>query len=156
MVEGYKIEKMKKRKLLPIALICLFTLVGSLGFAQGDNPQALLEKEAGIDTATRWLKLTDAKNYNASWQTTAQMFKSTITPDQWATTITSVRDPLGKVVSRNLFHDQLTATLPGMPDGRYLVLRYVTRFANKTHAVESITLMTESDGTWWVAGYFIK
>jgi len=43
-----------------------------------------------------------------------------------------------------------------MPDGRYLVLRYVTRFANKTHAVESITLMTESDGTWWVAGYFIK
>lgn len=63
---------------------------------------------------------------------------------------------MGKVVSRNLFHDQLTATLPGMPDGRYLVLRYVTRFANKTHAVESITLMTESDGTWWVAGYFIK
>lgn len=147
---------MKKKKLLSIALICLFTLVGSLGFAQKDNRQALLEKEAGIDTATRWLKLTDAKDYNASWQSAAQMFKSAVTADQWATTITSARDPLGKVVSRDLFHDQLTATLPGMPDGRYLVLRYVTRFANKAHAVESITLMKESDGTWRVAGYFIK
>jgi hypothetical protein len=147
---------MKKKKLLPIALICLFTLVGSLGFAQGENPHALLEREAGIDTAACWLKLTDAKNYNASWQSAAQMFKSAIAPDQWAATITPVRDPLGKVVSRDLSHDQLTTTLPGMPDGSYLLLRYVTRFANKAHAVESITLIKESDGTWRVAGYFIK
>ncbi len=147
---------MKTRKLLPIALICLFTLVGSLGFAQPDNPQALLEREAGIDAAARWLKLTDAKNYNASWQSAAKMFKSAITPEKWATTITSARDPLGEVVSRDLSNDQLTVTLPGMPDGRYLLLRYVTRFTNKAHAVESITLMKEPDGTWRVAGYFIK
>jgi len=137
-------------------LICLFTLVGSLGFAQRDNPQALLEKEAGIDTAARWLKLTDAKDYNASWQTAAKIFKSTITADQWAITLKSIRAPLGNVVSRDLLHDQLTTTLPGNPDGSYLVLRYVTRFTNKTHAVKSITLIKESEGTWRVAGYFIK
>ena len=135
----------------------LFRSVGShIGFVRGDNTLSLLEKEAGIDTATRWLKLTDAKDYKASWQTAAQVFKSAITADQWAITITSLRDPLGEVVSRDLFHDQFTTTLPGMPDGRYLVMRYVTRFANKAHAVESITLMAESDGTWRVAGYFIK
>lgn len=148
--------KIKLRKILPIALICLITLVGSLGFARGDTPQALLEKKAGIDTADRWLKLTDAKNYTASWQSAAQVFKSAITADQWTITLKSARAPLGNVVSRDLFHDQLTTTLPGMPDGSYLVLRYVTRFTNKAHAVESITLMKESEGTWRVAGYFIK
>ncbi len=149
---------MKTKNIIIIAiLICLFAFVVThTGFAHGDGNHTHPENEIGIDTATLWLKLTDAKKYSVSWQTAAKVFKSAVTADQWAKAAASARDPLGDLVSRDLFHDQLTTTLPGMPDGLYLVLRYATRFANKAHAVESITVMKDPDGTWRVAGYFIK
>lgn len=114
------------------------------------------ENENGIETAKVWLKLVDRKNYNASWQTAAAYFKSVVAQDQWETTITAVRQPLGPLLERRLFHDRYTATLPGMPDGEYLVLRFVTKYENKQSAVETVTVMKDDKDTWRVAGYFIK
>jgi len=146
-----------KNIIMIIALVCLFTFVSTpVVFAHGDGSHTHPENEIGIDTAALWLKLVDTKKYIASWQTAASVFKSAVTAEQWAKAAASAREPLGGLVSRKLFHDQLTSTLPGMPDGLYLVLRFVTRFENKVHAVESVTLMKDIHGTWRVAGYFIK
>jgi hypothetical protein len=67
-----------------------------------------------------------------------------------------VRKPLGSLVSRKLKSAKYTKTLPGAPDGEYVVLQFATSFTNKKEAVETITPMLDKDGKWKVSGYFIK
>ncbi len=49
-----------------------------------------------------------------------------------------------------------TRTVPGAPDGEYVVIQFDTQFENKAAAVETVTPMREKDGSWRVSGYFIK
>ncbi|MDX1777971.1 MAG: DUF4019 domain-containing protein [Thermodesulfobacteriota bacterium] len=37
-----------------------------------------------------------------------------------------------------------------------MVIQFETSFTNKKAAIETITPMMDSDGTWRVSGYFIK
>lgn len=47
-------------------------------------------------------------------------------------------------------------SLPGAPDGKYVVIQYDTSFENKKAAVETVTPMLDKDGKWRVSGYYIK
>ncbi len=47
-------------------------------------------------------------------------------------------------------------SLPGAPDGKYVVIQFKTSFENKKSATETITPMMDNDGKWRVSGYFIK
>ena len=58
--------------------------------------------------------------------------------------------------SRELLSAQHMTSLPGAPDGDYVVIQFKTSFANKKSAVETVTPMLEKDGVWRVSGYFIK
>ena len=58
------------------------------------------------------------------------------------------REPLGKVLSRNLKSAVFTKTLPGAPDGKYVIIQYYSSFEHKQSAVETITPMLEKDGKW--------
>ena len=58
--------------------------------------------------------------------------------------------------TRKIKSTTYTKTLPGAPDGEYVVLRYDTSFENKNSAVETVTPMLDKDGKWRVSGYFIK
>ena len=49
-----------------------------------------------------------------------------------------------------------TRTLSGAADGRYMVLQYQAAYDNQALATETITAKQEADGSWKVAGYFIK
>ncbi len=53
-------------------------------------------------------------------------------------------------------YDIRSNTLPGAPDGEYVVIRYRTEFENKMKAVETVTPMLEADGAWRVSGYYIR
>ena len=68
----------------------------------------------------------------------------------------TVRTPLGKVVVRKLKSKKFTETMPGAPDGEYVVIQYETTFENKKSAVETVTPMLDKDGKWRVSGYYIK
>jgi Protein of unknown function (DUF4019) len=68
----------------------------------------------------------------------------------------AVRAPLGKTISRGLITKTYQTTLPGAPDGEYLVIQYQTSLQNKKEAIETITPMLDKDGKWRVAGYYIK
>lgn len=111
---------------------------------------------AASRAAEPWLALVDSGRYAESWKQAASLFRSKITAAQWEEAVRSAREPLGAVVSRNLVSAQYTRTLPGAPDGEYVVLRYETEFANKKKAVETVTPMKDSDGAWRIAGYFIQ
>ena len=68
----------------------------------------------------------------------------------------AVRSPLGGLVSRQIKKAAYVTSLPGAPDGEYVVIQFATTFENKRSAIETITPMLEKDGHWRVSGYFIK
>lgn len=57
--------------------------------------------------------------------------------------------------SRQLLGTQFTKSLPGAPDGEYVVIQFKTNFAAKPDAIETVTPM-KSEGAWRDSGYFIK
>ncbi len=103
-----------------------------------------------------WLALVDSGRYADSWQEASQFFKAAVTKEQWQNAMRGSRDPLGKMLSRKLKSATYTKTLPGAPDGEYVVIQYESSFEHKQSAVETITPMLDKDGKWRVSGYFIK
>lgn len=111
---------------------------------------------AAQDAAEAWLQLTDTGQYGASWDLAAAPFKAALGRAAWENALRSVRPGLGAARSRQLKSATYTRTLPGAPDGEYVVIQYQTRFEHKADAVETITPMRAPDGSWKVSGYFIK
>jgi Protein of unknown function (DUF4019) len=133
--------------LAPIALI-----VASLAIA-GDEATSIAQAE---DASKSWLLLVDSGDYRESWIKAASFFKDRVSMDEWEQQAGGVRDPLGAVVSRKLNAARYATSLPGAPDGKYVVLQYKTSFAHKKSAIETVTPMLDKDGVWRVSGYYIK
>lgn len=109
-----------------------------------------------IVRAQHWLAGIDAGNYAQSWKDAAMFFQKAITEAAWSDALTKVRQPLGALKSRKLLSAQNANSLPGAPDGAYVVMQFDTSFAAKEEAVETVTFMLEKDGTWRAVGYFIR
>ncbi len=114
------------------------------------------EVEKAVETANAWLTLVDTGAYAQSWETVAAYFKGAVKKEAWEGQLAAVRAPLGKRLLRTLKSSQYSTTLPGAPDGEYVVIEYETSFEKKLAAVETVIPMREPDGTWKVAGYYIK
>lgn len=117
------------------------------------NKQA---EEKAVAASMAWLKLVDNGRYDASWDNASTLFKKAVDKGQWKQQVSAVRGPMGKVKSRQLRSNHYATSLPGAPDGEYVVIQYETSFDNKRSAVETITPMLDEDGTWRVSGYYIK
>jgi hypothetical protein len=113
-------------------------------------------EDAAQTAVEPWLKLVDGGQYDASWDQAAKVFQSAVTKEQWQRACTSVRQPLGKLVSRKLKSREFTEKLPGAPDGKYVVIQYDSVFQQKSAAVETVVAMLDPDGVWRVSGYFIR
>jgi len=113
-------------------------------------------EDAAQKSAEAWLDLVDEGRYDESWEEAAALVQAAVTKDDWGRSIASARRPLGKLVARTLKSRTYTETLPGAPDGQYVVIQYDTTFENKKSAVETITPVMDSGGRWRVSGYYIK
>jgi uncharacterized protein DUF4019 len=111
---------------------------------------------AATSAAESWLKLVDEGQYEASWTNAASVFRGAVTSEAWGTAIRGLRGQLGKLVSRKLASAQYTTSVPGAPDGKYVIIQFQTSFENKESAVETVSPMQDPDGGWRVAGYFVK
>lgn len=107
-------------------------------------------------SAESWLALVDSGKHAESWQQASSIFKAHVTKDQWQSMLSAALGPLGKNTSRKLLTAKYTKTLPGAPDGEYVVIQYQSTFEHKQSAVETITPMLDKDGQWRVSGYFLK
>ncbi|MEA1933680.1 MAG: DUF4019 domain-containing protein [Thermodesulfobacteriota bacterium] len=114
-------------------------------------------KEASaVSAAVRWLAMVDSTKYAESWNNAAELFKNAVQPKQWEQSMQAVRGPLGKLMLRKLKTKTYKSSLPGAPDGEYVVIQFETTFENKIAAVETVTPMMDKDGIWRVSGYYIK
>jgi len=113
------------------------------------------EKRA-LEASDMWLKLSDSNRYSESWETAAELFRNAISKEQWSQSLNGVRKPLGKVLKRSVKSKQYATSLPGAPDGEYVVIQYETSFDKKKSSIETVTPMLDKDGKWRVSGYYIK
>jgi hypothetical protein len=114
------------------------------------------KEQAAQAAALAWLSLVDRGQYARSWEEAATYFKGAVTQEGWMQSMKSHRQPLGKIESRNLLSSKYTRTLPGAPDGEYVVIQYQASFEKKQSTVETLTPMLDKDGKWRVAGYYIR
>jgi opacity protein-like surface antigen len=134
------------------AAIAIVLCLANLGTVYADQ---LAEKPI-IAAAQSWLGEIDSGNYGNSWKQASSYFQGAVTEKNWTDALTGARRPLGKLLARKLAKTQSATSLPGAPDGNYLVMQFDTSFENKKSAVELVTFVREKDGNWRAAGYYIK
>lgn len=135
--------------------VCFITVAVVL--ASFAAPAQDSEKErAAVSVAAKWLLLVDDGKYSESWHEGAEYFRNAVTREQWNQALQGARKPLGRVLSRNMKDATYATSLPGAPDGEYVMIRFDTSFQNKKAAIETVTPMMDRDGKWRVSGYYIK
>jgi len=139
-------------KLRIVSVLLIVLVPAALGVGQ-DNADKIKAAEAGSEA---WLRFVDSGDYSQSWVEASSLFKAAVTEKEWERQIQAARGPLGALISRQVKSAKYTTTLPGAPDGEYVVIQYDTSFANKKSAVETVTPMMDKDGHWRVSGYFIR
>ena len=84
------------------------------------------------------------------------IFRQAVTSDKWKDQLKAFRLPLGKVLLRKMQSKQYATSLPGVADGKYVVIQFETSFENKKSAIETVTVVEDKDNKWQVCGYYIK
>ena len=145
-----------------LAMVLAAALGAAIASAQSPSPEPPAASAEEIDVrpataaAMAWLETMDARRYGVAWEAAAPLLKGAIERTPWETTMQDVRGPLGPAGGRKLRSATYARTLPNAPAGEYVVIEYDTRFQNRPLTVETVTPMKQPDGTWKVAGYFIR
>lgn len=74
----------------------------------------------------------------------------------WSAALQQARQPFGIANSCKISSAELKNSLPGAPDGKYVLVQYDTQFEPQAHAVETVVRMRDKDGNWKVSGYFLN
>lgn len=138
------------RKMAGAVVVCLALLSVVVSAGQSEK------EKAAVSAAEKWLGIIDEGNYTNSWQEAAEYFRNAVKQEQWKDSLQAARKPLGKLVSRKVKSATYATSLPGAPDGEYVVIQFETSFEKKTSAVETVTPMMDKDGKWRASGYYIK
>jgi hypothetical protein len=144
----------RRKRLFCIASALLVALTATLPVRAATPAEEASDKAVAV--AKSWLALVDDGDYPKSWEESAALFKRAITKEKWEEALGASRQPLGDLISRTVKSTQYATSLPGAPDGEYVVIQFETSFANKKSAIETVTPMKDPDGEWRVSGYFIK
>jgi len=134
-----------------VAIIVLLALV--LGRPPVHGQESSTAAQAAAES---WLALVDGQQYTDSWQAAAAFFRNAVSAEKWQEAAQIARNPLGVLKARVVKSVTSTKTLPGAPDGEYVVFQFNTGFEKKAAALETVTTIRESDGNWRVVGYFVR
>ncbi|MEI7851147.1 MAG: DUF4019 domain-containing protein [Kiritimatiellales bacterium] len=132
-------------------MLSVLMMAGAILAGATDDKEIL-----AINAGQQWLSLCDQANYAGSWDAAATYFKNAVRKEQWEQMAAAVRAPLGSVEKREVKSQSYKTSLPGAPDGEYVIVQFNTVFENKKAAVETVTMMLNQDRGWRVSGYFVK
>ena len=116
-------------------------------------------KDEKVKSATQsistWLTVVDSGAYSKSCASTGSLFQKQVSDSQWVDALNKARKPFGSMISRSVKKAEYMTSLPGVPDGEYVVAVFQTKFKKKKNAQETTTAVYEND-SWKIVGYFIK
>ena len=124
------------------------------------SPKPVLDPavQAATAVAELWLTEVDRGDLAGSWDHIARASQQMVPKEAWVQSVHNVREPLGHP-SRKLAGATYTRSIPGAPDGEYVIVQYTTHFDKLPKdevGVETVTPMRDRDGNWRVSGYYIK
>ena len=149
MVDSRKRGLLNHRRQLAIAILTI-ALSPIAGIAKDST-----DSQAQAADLT-WLAMVDQGKYAQSWEAASDSFQSAMKEEDWQRALDHARTPLGKVLKRKLSTSKYSTSLPGAPDGQYVVTVFSTQFEHKFSAQERVVAKRGQDGNWRVTGYFIK
>ncbi|MGB8535297.1 MAG: DUF4019 domain-containing protein [Acidobacteriaceae bacterium] len=124
------------------------------GAPQENDPHAA-DELAAERQALGFVGYLDQGRYADSYAYTGMLIRTQLDRDAFSTQIQKTRAGTGALQARELIDAAYTTTLPGAPEGQYVVLHYHVSFANRQDAVETLTLAF-AKGYWRIVGYYIK
>ncbi len=113
------------------------------------------EEQAAERQALGFLGYLDHRRFADSYAYTGMLIRAQLDRDSYAKQLEKARAGVGALLSRELTNATYATTLPGAPEGQYVVLNYGASFANRQQAEETVTLAF-AKGYWRVSGYYIK
>jgi hypothetical protein len=116
----------------------------------------LAAERAAIEGATAWLTLVDEGKLAESWDTAAPFLRDGTPRQNWIQSGRAMREALGNRLLREQVAVMDTDTVGSAPAGRYVVVEYRSKFAQRPNAFESVTTMLCDDGKWRVVGYSVR
>jgi hypothetical protein len=135
-------------------LCALLIAVGIAGPSTGNaDEEAVSAARAAV---LSWLAIADQGRAHDTWEAAAPLFQAGVSAQDWERSFNAARGPFGDLQTRQEASSSYSTTLPGAPDGEYVVFTFESAFDNKAAAVETVTAMKTADGSWRVAGYFIR
>lgn len=109
-----------------------------------------------VAAAQSWLPIVDAGRFSESWDLASVNFQKGITKPAWVQAVGNVRKPIGKLKSRIVMQGVDAPKVAKLPEGTAVIIQFATVFDKLAPAIETVTPFCEPDGTWKVAGYYIK
>jgi hypothetical protein len=136
-----------------VLLFVISALLGLSSVIAADNPEKEKQASSAIE---KWLKAVDTENYSEVWADASDLLKRAVKKEQFESSLQTSRKAFGKFISRKEKSRTYKTTLPGAPDGEYIVFLFETSFENKKSALETVTAQLEKNGQWKTSGYYIK
>jgi Protein of unknown function (DUF4019) len=124
------------------------------GAPEGDDPH-IAEEQAAERQALGFLGYLDHGRFADSYAYTGMLIRAQMDREAFASQIEKTRLGVGALQARELIDAGYATSVPGAPEGQYVVLHYHSSFANRPDAVETLTLAF-AKGYWRVSGYYIK
>ena len=120
--------------------------------AKDSDPDVTLAKKAALD----WLALVDAGKFEATWVEAATSFQKAQSKVDWAKGIGEARPTMGKLVTRTLLNHEVRTTLPNLPPGKYITVRFTTVFEKHANGSESVTVVKDGTRGFRMMSYLLK
>ena len=137
---------MRKGILLIITSLLIFV------FTTQTYPQETRTHDDAVQFVEMWLSLIDENKYPDTWGSLSDIFKKTMTKEQWLDDLEEFRKPLGKLSGRKLLY---VTESSDKEIGEYLIIQYQSLFENKISKGEAVSVVRDSEGAWKILGYSI-
>src|ERR1700691_3835536 len=111
-----------------------------------DDPHAA-EELAAQRQALGFLGYLDHGRYAESYSYTGMLIRNQLDREAFASKVEQARANAGALQSRELVDAGYTTSVPGAPQGQYVVLHYHSSFAKRPDSLETLTLAL-AKGYW--------
>lgn len=142
-------QSSSKTKRMAAGALASAMLLGA-GMATAQN----LDLDKAVSTAGKWVAQADAGKADAMWKASSPTMQKSVTQDNWAKYITTLRGAVGSGAERNWVGVSKIDNPKDLPPGQYLNVIYATKFA-KAVTVETVSLAKGSSG-WQPIGYIVR
>lgn len=110
---------------------------------------------AAIAAAWQWLVFVDGEDYGAAWASASPLWKDSTSEEKWTAALRALREPLGGIQKREVVRALAATSIPGRPEGSYVIVQFRANFASRSDVMEKLTMARSASGDWQACEYAV-